>query len=277
MVGLALALGASTAEAATTPPERLDRTEQLPKRLEGIDVEEKLDTMLPLGLPFVDENGRSVRLGNYFDDQRPVVITLNYSNCPMLCSLQLTGFVEGLKKLDWTAGMEFRVVTVSLDPSEAPAHAHKTKSRYLRQYGRPEAGSGWHFLTGSEQNIRALANAIGFRYGYNEKRAEYVHPAAITLATPRGKIARYLYGLEYPDKTLRLGLVEASEGKVGSTVDRLILYCFHYDSSEGRYAPVARNIMRLGGAITVVLLGSMLFVFWRAELRRKRSAEGKTT
>src|SRR5690606_38362732 len=160
-----------------------------------------------------------------------------------------------------TLGKDYRIVTVSLNPAETPQRAHGTKQRYLAQYGRPEADAGaWTILTGSENNIRAVADAIGFTYGYNEKRDEYVHPADFAVTTADGTIARYLYGLEYHPKTLRLSLIEASEGKVGSAVDKLILYCFHYDASEGRYAPVAMNIMRVSGGSGAVALGGFLTV-----------------
>lgn len=268
---LLLALVPATAHAT----ELADSTPAKPKRLNGIDVDEQLDTQLPLDLAFTDTDGKAVKLGDFFDGERPVVITLNYSDCPMLCSLQLTGLVKGMKQMDWTAGKEFRVVTVSLNPEEKPERSAQTKQRYLTEYGRSEAQAGWHFLTGSEANIKALANAIGFRYGYNEVRQEYVHPAAITLATPKGKIARYLYGIEYHPKTLRLGLVESSEGKIGTTVDKLILYCFHYDSSEGKYAPVAMNIMQVAGGATALLLGGVLTSLWGNEFRKRRKQDKK--
>jgi protein SCO1/2 len=263
-------VAASSAAKPVDPSERKERTEPLPKRLQGIDVVEHLNTDLPKHVEFTDEHGRRVKLGDYFDGKVPVIVTLNYSGCPMLCSLILNGLVEGLKQVDWTAGKDFRIVTVSIDPAETPEISLRTKKRYLDFYGRPEASEGWHFLTGSPANVRAVADAVGFKYGYNEKRKEYVHPAAISLLTPGGRIARYLYGIEFHPKTLRLSLVEASEGKIGTTVDRLLLYCFHYDSSEGRYAPVAVNIMRLGGSLTAILLGGFLTVLWRGELRKKR-------
>jgi protein SCO1/2 len=280
MLGLSITSGADEAQAAAQqkqPFDRKDRTEPLPKRLETVDVKEHLDTALPRGVEFTDEHGKRVKLGDYFDGKVPVVLTLNYSSCPMLCSLQLGGLVNGLKQVDWTAGQEYRLVTVSIDPDETAATAKKTQARYLQQYGRPEAEGGWHFLTGKQESIHAVAKALGFSYAYNEKRDEYAHPAAIALATPNGKIARYLYGIEYAPKTLRLSLVESSEGKIGTTVDRILLYCFHYDSSDGRYAPFARNIMRLGGALTVLILGAVLALFWRAELRKRRSGESKAS
>jgi protein SCO1/2 len=256
--------------APVSADERKERTEPLPKRLRGIDVEEHLDRRLPLDVPFTDDAGRPVLLKSFFDGKHPVILTLNYSDCPMLCSLQLNGFVESLKQLDWSAGKEFRVVTISLDPKEKPARAAQTKARYLKQYGRSGSEHGWHFLTSDEASIKKVADAIGFRYGYNEVRKEYVHPAAITIATTDARIARYLYGIEYHPKTLRLSLAEASEGKIGSTVDRLILYCFHYDENEGRYAPVARNIMRVGGGIAAAMLGGALSSLWLKELRNKK-------
>jgi protein SCO1/2 len=201
----------------------------------------------------------------------PTILTLNYSDCPMLCSLQLNALVDGMRQLDLTLGKDYQVVTVSLNPKETFERARKTKTRYFTQYGRADAPSdGWKFLTGSEANIKAVARTLGFSYGYNEKRDEYVHPAAFVIATPAGVVARYIYGLEYHPKTLRLSLVEASEGKIGSSVDRLILYCFHYDASEGRYAPVAMNIMRVSGSAGALALGGLLAGLWRNERRRKR-------
>jgi protein SCO1/2 len=271
LAALWIGVAAVSASAKPVPPsERKERQEPLPKRLDGIDVVEHLDTELPKHVEFYDEHGRRVKLGDYFDGKLPVIVTLNYSGCPMLCSLILNGLVDGLKQVKWTAGKDFRILTVSIDPAETPEISLRTKQRYVESYGRPEAREGWHFLTGSPANVRAIADVIGFKYGYNEKRKEYVHPAAITLVTPSGRIARYLYGIEFLERTLSWSLVEASEGKIGTTVDRLLLYCFHYDSSEGRYAPVAINVMRLGGSLTAVLLGGLLTVLWRAELRKKR-------
>ncbi|HEY3500296.1 MAG TPA: SCO family protein [Polyangiaceae bacterium] len=272
-------LSAPSAGADPVPStERVNPTEALPKQLESVEVTEHLGGPVPKSLAFKDELGRPVTIGQYFDGKLPVVLTFNYSNCPMLCSLMLNGFVDGLKKLDYTPGKQFRVITVSIDHNEKPEHALRTQHRYLAQYERPEAKDGWHFLTGSEANVRAYAQALGFGYAYVPERKEYAHPSAIALASPEGRIVRYLYGIEYPKESLKLGLLEASEGRIGNPFDRLILYCFHYDSSIGRYAPVAANVMRVGGAMSVALLAGFLGLLFRADrkrrLREARPAEG---
>ncbi|MGC4093654.1 MAG: SCO family protein [Polyangiaceae bacterium] len=267
--GVALAV-CTTASAHPAADQLAERTEETPKQLRGVDVQEHLGSHLPLDLALRDATGRPVRLGDFFDGRHPVLLTLNYSNCPMLCSLQLNALVKGLKEVEWSINQEFQVVTVSLDPTEEPAVTQRTAKRYLTQYGRPEAAPGWHFLTGTEQSVHAYADALGLSYKYDELRKEYAHPAALVLASPSGNITRYLYGIEFAPKTLRLGLVEASEGKIGSTIDKLVLYCFHYDSTEGRYAPVANRIMQVGGAVTVVVMAGALYLLHRADRKRKR-------
>ncbi|HVU06108.1 MAG TPA: SCO family protein [Polyangiaceae bacterium] len=272
IAGCAL-LSAGAASARPVPAsERLDRMEPLPKRLEGIDVKERLGEGVAKDAVFTDEHGRTAPLSAYLGGKRPVILTLNYSRCPMLCSLELNGLVAAMKQVDWTVGSEFDIVTVVLDPNEKPEEAAKSRQRYLGQYGR-EVPTGWHFLTGSEASVRAVADSVGFTYGFNEARNEYVHPAAIMLLSPEGKVARYLYGIEYHPKTLRLSLVEASEGKIGSSIDQLVLFCFHYDEKEGRYAPVAMNIMRAASGIGATVLGGFLTSFWLAESRKKRKAK----
>lgn len=247
-----------------------DRTEPLPKQLEAVDVKEHLGAHVPKTLGFVDETGRPVTLGDYADGKLPVVFTFNYSNCPMLCSLMLNGFVRGMQEIDFVPGRDFRIVTVSIDPTEKPERALATQRRYVGAYGKPEAANGWHFLTGSENNVRAYADAIGMGYTYVPERKEYAHAAAIAVASPDGKIVRYLYGVEYPAKSLKLALLEAAEGKIGTAFDRLILYCFHYDSAQGRYAPMAANIMRLGGGVAVVVLAAFLAVLFRSDAKKRR-------
>jgi protein SCO1/2 len=262
-----------TAEADPIPPELIkERKERLPKRLEGIDVVEHLESKVPSAISFKDDGGRDVLYDDVVRGKIPTILTLNYSDCPMLCSLQLNALVQAMKQVDLTLGEDYQVVTVSLNPEETVDRTRAWKTRYMAQYGRPEARpEGWKFLTGSEANIKAVARSLGFTYAYNEARDEYVHPAAFVVTTPEGVIARYIYGLEYHPKTLRLSLIEASEGKIGSSVDRLILFCFHYDASEGRYAPVAMNIMRVSGSAGALALGGLLAGLWRNEKRRKRN------
>ena len=273
LVGALLCCARPTLAQAPTEAESAPRAERLPKRLAGVDVKENLGGPISQNLSFKDSLGRDVMLRDYFDGKLPVILTLNYSDCPMLCSLILNGLVTSLKRVDLVLGKDYRVVTVVLNPNESPARAHATQNRYLEQYGNPESRDGWVFLTGSESNIKAVADSIGFQYNYNEARNEYVHPSAFVIAMPDGHVARYIYGIEYLPDTVRLSLVEASEGKVGSTIDRILLYCFHYDETEGRYAPVAMNIMRLTGGVGALLLGGFLLLLWRGELRKKKLVE----
>jgi protein SCO1/2 len=248
--------------------------DRVPPQLEQVGVEEHLEAPLPLDYEFVDSSGAPVRLGDFFDGERPVLLTLNYYRCAMLCSLQLNGLVAGLQELDWTPGQEFELVTVSIDPLETPTLARMKKQNYIAEYGRPSAAAGWHFLTGREEHIRHLAATVGFGYRYDEQERQYAHPAVVIVATPDGRVARYLYGIEYPRSSLRLALLEASEGRIGNTLDQLIMYCFHYDPSRRAYAPVAMNIMRLGGGLTVALLGSGLGMLWFRDARRRRQRSG---
>jgi protein SCO1 len=270
LVACLLVPAAASAE-PVAPGEQVERKDPTPRGLEKVDVAEHLGADLPRALAFKDELGRPVRLGDYFDGKRPVVLTFNYSNCPMLCSLMLNGFVSGLRDIDFVPGKEFRIVTVSIDPSETTERARETKNRYVRALGKPEAKEGWHFLTTDEATVAAYARALGFGYFYNEERKEYAHPSAMAVASPDGKIVRYLYGIEYPKSSLRLALLEASQGKIGNPFDRLVLYCFHYDSAAGKYAPKAANIMRVGGAISVLALLGFLIVLFRAELKKRKA------
>jgi protein SCO1/2 len=276
VVAAALSFGAVAAAKPVPLAEQIDRSEPLPERLRGIDVRERLNDVVPKAAAFRDETGRSVKLGDYLDGRHPVILTLNYSSCPMLCSLELNGLVTALKQLDWTAGNEFRVVTVVLDPNEKPEQALQSKARYVRQYGRKEAEQGWHFLTADDRTIHDVADSVGFSFAYNEKRNEYVHPAAIIMLSPDGHIARYLYGIEYHPKTVRLSLVESTDGKIGSSLDQLVLYCFHYDEKEGSYGPVAMNIMRVTSGFGATLLGGVLTSFWLAESRKKRKSSARS-
>ncbi len=275
MAGL-LTLAAPLRADPVPASERVERMEPTPPQLRGVDVQEHLGNRLPTTLAFRDQLGRPTLLGDVFDGKHPVLLTLNYSNCPMLCSLQLTGLVKGLKEVEWGINHDYRIVTVSLDSEESQETTQRTASRYLTQYGRPGAEPGWTFLTGSKNNIRAYADAIGFSFRYDDAREEFAHPAAVVLAAPDGTITRYLYGIEYDPKTLRLALVESSQGKIGTTLDRLILYCFHYDATEGRYAPVARRVMQVAGVFSVAVLGAFLTFLILADKKRKRQLAEST-
>jgi protein SCO1 len=265
---------ASVCAEPVAPSEVKTRTERTPKRLVGVDVQEHLGVGASEALSFRDEQGRDVLLSELTRGKVPTIVTFNYSDCPMLCSLQLNALVASMRQMDLTLGTDYRIVTVSLNPKDTPERLRDMKARYVAKYGRPESQVGWTFLSGSASNIGAAAREFGFAYNYNEERDEYAHPAAFTVVTPGGVIARYLYGLEYHPQTLRLSLVEASEGRVGSSLDKLVLYCFHYDASEGRYAPMAMNIMRLTGGAGALALGGVLTGFWRSE--RKRQPQAKT-
>ncbi len=248
------------------------RQEPLPADLEGVGITEHLDGQLPLDAPFLDSEGKNVRLGDYFDGENPVILNLGYYSCPMLCGLVLNSLLDGMKGLKWTPGENFRVVTLSIDPSESTALARLKKKTVIEDFGRPEAADGWCFLTGMEENIRRVTDAAGFNFRWNDDRKEFAHAAGIMICTPDGRMSRYLYGVEYSPRDLRLALVEAADGKIGTTVDKILMYCFHYDSSKGRYAPAARRIMSAGGALAVLVLGGALFIFWRQEAKRKAAA-----
>ena len=228
----------------------------------GIDVKEHLGGKIPLDLTFVNDSGRTVRLAEYFRPGRPVLLVLAYYNCPMLCTLVLNGVADVMKKVAWQPGKEYQVVTVSIDPRESDTLAALKRTRYLEYLGRPGSAEGWRFHVGSEDQIRKLADAIGFEYFYMEDRKEYAHPAAIYVLTADGTISRYLYGIQFNERDVRLAVLEASEGKIGSTVDRLLLYCFHYDPDAKGYVVLATNVMKLGGLATLLIFGVFLVVLW---------------
>jgi protein SCO1 len=259
-------------------PAPAERMEPLPKQLEGVGITEHPGAQVPLDLEFVAEDGKPVRLGSYFDGKKPVILNLGYYRCPMLCGLVLSGLLQGLKETAWSVGREFDVVTVSIDPLETPTLARLKKESYLAEYGRPGAAAGWHFLTGREESIRKLADAVGFGYRYVPERGEYAHAAVLFMATPDGHIARYLYGVLYAAGTLRMALTEAGQGKVGTTADRILLTCFHYDAEQGRYVVAAMTLMRTGGGVTVLVVGGWLLARWRRDARkpRERSEERPT-
>jgi protein SCO1/2 len=249
----------------------LAQVNQLPMELEGVGVIEKLGSPVNLNLEFTAENGYQVQLRQYFQSGKPVVLNLVYYRCPMLCNLVLNAQAKVLRDLQWTVGKEFDVVTVSIDPQEMFNLAQAKKKWYLTQYERPGAAQGWHFLTDYQGNARRLADQVGFNYKWDARTEQWAHAAAIMVLTPDGRVSRYLYGLQYRDRDMRLALTEASEGKLGTVGDRLLLYCFHYDPAAKSYVPFARNIMKLGGLLTVLILGMFLSVLWRRERRRSAS------
>ncbi len=245
----------------------------LPAALKDAGVDEHLDQKLPLDLNFQNDRGQVIRLGDLFNDDKPVIISMNYSNCPMLCVLQLNGLIDSLREIDLVAGRDFRIVSVSLEPGEPVEQLKKTKEKYLLSYGKKAEADGWSFLSGTQAAVTTLAETLGIRYVYLPKRKEYSHPAVFCICMPEGKISRYHYGIEFPPQTIRLSLVEASQGKIGTAFDKFILLCFHYDEAEGRYAPTAIMMMKLGGAATILGIGLIIFLSHRLGKKRQRVAE----
>lgn len=243
--------------------------EDKPDEIQNVGIDDKRGDQIPLDLRFTDDDGQPIQLSDIFNGEQPVLLSLNYSDCPMLCGVQLNGLCDSLKQMKLTAGEDFHMVSVSINPREQPERAKQTEERYVAEYGRPGAAQGWHFLTSNERNIKELARSVGFRYQYVPKTGEFSHAAAVMVCTPDGVVSRYLYGVMYNPQTIRLSLVEAADGKVGSAMDQIILFCFHYDETKGRYGPVARNLMSVGGGLTVATVLACLLPFW---LRRGSSA-----
>jgi len=235
-----------------------------PPHLQNVGIEQHLDAQVPADLTFVDDTGRTVKLGDYFG-KKPLILNLVYYNCTMLCGEALAGLTGAMKMVKFDVGKEYEVVTVSFNPQETPAIAAAKKKDYLERYGRPGAASGWHFLTGPPESINALTKAVGFQYQYDPRINQYAHATAIMVLTPQGRISRYFYGVDFPPKDLRLGLVEASQGKIGNLTDQVLLYCYHYDPQTGKYGAVINNILRLGAGVTILILGAFLFILFRLE------------
>jgi protein SCO1/2 len=238
-----------------------------PGLLSKIGIDQRLNEHVPLDLAFVDETGRDVKLRDYFG-KRPVLLAMVYYECPMLCTQVLNGVTGALKVLNFDVGKEFEVVAVSINPKEGPGLAAAKKQAYLERYGRPQTADGWHFLTGREENIRALANAVGFRYAYDEEIQQYAHGAGVELLTPKGVIARYFYGIEYAPRDIKFGIMEASEERIGSPIDSVLLLCYHYDPATGKYGATAMTMVRVGAVMTMVGFAVFLFV----SLRHERAA-----
>lgn len=233
-----------------------------------ITIEQKLNEQVPLDLTFRDESGREVRLREYFG-KKPVLLTLVYYECPSLCGLVLQGLLKSLRVLNYTPGEQFDIVTVSISPKETPALAAAKKQNFLKEYGRLDAAKGWHFLTGEEPQIRKLADAVGFRYVYDPKSGQYAHAAGIMLLTPGGKVSRYFYGIEYSPRDLRMGIIDASQGKVGSPVEKIILFCYQYDPTTGKYSLAIIRIVQLASVLTVLVLGGFMATQFYREKRAR--------
>lgn len=266
-----LALTVLTLVCMGSPPPLAE--EPIPPELRDIGIDAQLGTRVPLDLTFNNESGQQTPLSTYFHQDKPVVFLFVYYECPMLCTLVLNSLTATLKQMAWAPGQQFEVVALSINPRETPALAQAKKENYLKDFGRPEAASGMHFLTGEEAKIQKLAATLGFKYKYDEKQQQYAHGAGIYVLTPQGELSQVLYGIDYPERTLRLALVEASQGKVGSVLDKLALFCYHYDPQTNSYTLMATRVMQLGGALTVLILGTALGGLFVRERRRARASQ----
>ncbi|MEZ6090761.1 MAG: SCO family protein [Pirellulaceae bacterium] len=246
----------------------------LPQNMQDVGVEQRIGESLPLNAKFLDESGRKVVLGEYFKSEIPVLLTLNYSDCPMLCSMQLNKLVESLSELSLKVGRDFQIVTVSIDPRESPYKAKQTKAKYIAGLRQPGASDGWHFLTGQQSEIRALSEAVGFRYKFIPETGEFSHAAMLGFCTPDGNISSYLLLIDYPPEQLKLGLLDAGGGKIGNLVDNFLLYCSVYNAAEGSYTASAWKIMRVCGALTVILLLVGLVPYWLGKRKPAGHQEG---
>jgi protein SCO1 len=235
-----------------------------PPRLQNVGIDQHLDGQVPADLIFRDETGKSVKLGDYFG-RKPLIMNLVYYNCTMLCGEALAGLASAMRLVKFDVGKEFDVITVSFDPRETPEMAAAKKKDFVDRYGRPSAATGWHFLTAQPESINALTKAVGFQYQYDAKTNQYAHATAIMVLTPQGRISRYFYGVDFPPKDLRMGLVEASQNKIGNAVDAVLLYCYHYDPETGKYGAMIANILRLAAAATILFIGGLILILWRLD------------
>lgn len=269
-IAMLFAVAALPRTAATSPRDVTARetfgvaSAERPGIAKDVELRQNLDALIPLDLVFTDEQGRKVPLRKFFGD-KPVVLTPVYYGCPMLCNMVLDGLVTSMRDLRFDAGKEFEIVTFSFDPSETPAQAMKKKNVFVKRYGRQGAADGWHFLTGDEASIKALTDAIGFTAAFDDKTGQFAHAANIVVLTPEGRIARYLFGIEYKARDLRLAIVEAGQNKIGTLADQLLLLCYHYDPATGKYSAAAMNFVRAGGVATVVGLAGFMVVMLRRD------------
>jgi len=266
MATSATMLTASAVAQVPAPPEFAPAANTRPKILEQARIEQRLGSQLPLDAVFRDEDGRTVKLGDYFG-KRPVVLAFVYFSCPMLCSQVMNGLTGALTAMKFTAGKEFDVVAISFDPHDTPATAADAKAKYMLRYGRKGSESGWHFLTGDAKSIAAATEAAGFHYVWDDRTQQFAHASGVMVATPQGKLAQYFYGIEFSPRDLRLAMVQSSEEHIGTVVDSLTLYCYHYDPTSGKYGVVVMNMMRVGAVATMLALGSFMLVMFRRDRR----------
>ncbi|MBS1857332.1 MAG: SCO family protein [Acidobacteria bacterium] len=245
----------------------------LPGALAGVGIDQRLNAQLPLDTTFKDDYGRTVKLRDYFEGGKPVILVPVYYRCPMLCTQIMNAVAGSLRAVSLDAGKDFQVVAVSFDPKDTPETAAEKKQLYLRRYARPNAANGWHLLSGDEANIKQLMDALGFHYRYDPKTDQYAHASGVMIATPDGHLSRYFYGIEYSPRDVRLGLVEASQNKIGNPVDQILLYCFHYDPATGKYGAVAMNLVRAAGAGLVLIGGTVLAIVLRRDVKSSRAAK----
>jgi protein SCO1/2 len=238
--------------------------------LDAVGIDQRLDEQVPADLTFRDETGAAVRLGDYFKSERPTILVLAYYRCPMLCTEVLNGLVNSMQKTNLDMGRQYQVLTVSFDPKDSSELAAQKKVTYAKSYGRPGTETGWHFLTGEPESIKQLTQAVGFRFAYDPATDQYAHGSGIMVLTPQGKLSRYFYGIEYPARDLRLALVEASSGKIGSAVDQLLLLCYHYDPATGKYTASAMMLVRLGGVLTMLAIFSFIGRGWYRDWKTSR-------
>lgn len=239
-----------------------------PSPLKNVGIDQKLNSQIPLDLPFRDEAGRDVKLGEYFG-KKPVVLALVYYSCPMLCTQILNGLTSSLKAVTFNPGQEFEVVVVSFDAREKPPLAQEKKAAMMNFYRRPQTANGWHLLTGDLASIKALTDAVGFHFAYDSHTNQFAHASGIQILTPEAKLSRYFYGVEYSPKDIRLGLIEAAQNKIGTPVDQVLLFCYHYDPTVGKYTPIAFGALRLAGVATILLLGGFCFLSFRRDARER--------
>lgn len=237
------------------------------QQLDGVSIDQKLNSQIPLDLPFVDSSGKAVRLSDYFG-KRPVVLALVYYTCPMMCPETLAGMTDAFKENPLKMGKDYEVVTVSFNPTETPQIAAGAKKEWLGRLGNPDAEKGWHFLTGTQDSIQKLTDAAGFRYRWDPQTKQYNHATAIMVVTPKGRLSKYFYGVAYNPRDLRLGLVQASENKIGTAVDAILLYCCRYNAATGKYDLLVGRLLSIGGAFTIIVLGSLLIFLMKANPTR---------